>query len=313
MILILNFVIPGGVFGQSGTSGGGTKVEESGGSDDSDADSTDSEGAGTPITFVSWNSLFDNPNNVGTITKNLLKTYDVVGLQEVHETSQRNNIQAIKSATIGVYMNEDSGKYVPSYPIIYNKSKLTIVKTGFSKLGNSPDGLRPKYSIYARFRINATKQEFYFVNTHLLKYVENNGKVYDDEHPEHVSAYKKMIAKLKEQLISLKSSGVPVVIVGDFAVNYRRDACTVSWWPCATMHSMSIKSSYEHTKLAGISSSQNTYGAGSRLIDYVFVSASNDTKVTSTTILSGGGSNYQGSDHRPVTASVTFLSSSGAD
>ena len=320
MGLLLNYLIPGGLFSGNakfGAGGNGESAQYQGGnglstntsSSNNTKNDTSSIKSTSPYQIVagSWNTYVNNPNNIGTIVKSLLSTADVVGLQEVHHADRRSNIKSIASSTTGVYMapTPSSGdKHMASYPIVYNKTKLDFISGGFKRTGSTP-GLSDRYIVWVRLRIKTTGQEFYFANTHTPPSIESGGNPRNNS---LAKAYQKQIAVVKSQINNLSSAGLPVFLVGDFNVNYRNDECKVSWFPCKAMHDAGMKSSFEITRLAGFSKSQGSHGDGNRLIDYVFIK--NDSRVTvkSASIIGGSGNGYRGSDHKPSTAKIIITS-----
>jgi endonuclease/exonuclease/phosphatase family metal-dependent hydrolase len=237
----------------------------------------------------------------------MAKGVDIVGLQEMHSSSLRSKVASVASDTIGVQTatKPSSGdKHMLSFPVIYNKTKLAVVGTGYKRLGSIP-GLSDRYVVYTKFRVKSSNQTFYFADTHLPPSVEAGGKVSGNS--SWIAAYKRMMPVVVSTMKSLKSDNIPLFLVGDFNVNYRRDKCSVSWFPCSSMHSVSMYSAFELSKLSGIPSSYGTHGTGSRLIDYVWAWKRSDTTVKSVSIISGGsGNGYNGSDHKPSLAKVTI-------
>lgn len=321
--LLVNFLIPGGLF--TGTArfgatdateivlggGVGTGYGKINDKDNSPITST----LPTQVTLGSWNSYVNNPDNKGTSAKTILGSADVVGIQEVHRSAQRTDIKKIASSSIGVYFapTPSSGDtHMASYPVVYNKAKVELVSGGFRRLGSTP-GLTDRYAIYTLLRLKATGQQFYFVNTHLPPGVESGGDPRSGSKP---TAYKKQMTALTAFLKSLQASGMPVFTVGDFNVNYRRDECKTSWFPCSAMRSIDTKSAFEAAQLSGISSSTGTHSNSSRLIDYVFVHTDSRVKVNTLAVLGSGSCTprkqdldcYRGSDHRPSLARITITS-----
>lgn len=321
MVLVLNWLIPGGLFtgttkfGAGGNGLGNVIIDDpdygsdpdlddpsSPGRDDSDIKST----SPYSLTLASWNTYVDNPTSKGATVKSLMSSFDVLGLQEVHKSSQRSSVKSIASSTIGVYSapTPSSGdKHMASYPIVYNKSKLSLISGGYKYLGDAAD-ISPRYIVYVRLKIKATGQEFYFANTHLPPSVESGGKPNGSA---YAKAYSKMMPIAVSTVKQLEAKGLPTFLVGDFNVNFRRDKCTVSWFPCKALGSANMKSAFELTHLAGVAGSASTHSSGSRLIDYVFVKT--DSRVTANSIGIVGlsdNSGYKGSDHRPSYARVTI-------
>lgn len=324
--VVLNYLIPGGVFdgtvkfGAGGNGKSNITLSPLGSvSSISDPSNDTSEIVSTDpydLTLASWNSYVDNKDSKGATAKSILATADILGAQEVHKTAQRESIKSIESSTIGVWFATSKmtgGSSSASYPIIYNKKKLAFVSGGYKLIGKTA-GLSERYVAYARFRIKTTGQEFYFANTHLPPGVEAGGK---PKTTSTTASYKNQMPVLVSTLKQLEAKSVPVFLVGDFNVNFRREDCTVTWFPCRALRGANMKSAFEITRLAGLPSSLGTHGRDGRLIDYVFVS--NDSRVTVNAVAILGSAScvsrapdlncYHGSDHRPSLARVTITAS----
>lgn len=319
----INFIVPGGVFSDSGsstpwfTSNGQQSEKNPTGTAPSPvtwlkpappsaiSNPGGSAGSKSTITLASWNTYVNNANKVGPIAASLISSADVIGLQEVHRSDQRRSVKSAASSSVGVHFapTPSSGdKHMASYPIVYNKTKFSIVSSGYQRLG-SVSGLSDRYAVYINFKVKATNQQFYFVNTHLPPSVEYGGKPGSDTSMN--SAYKTLGSKLKSVLNGLQSSGKPIFLAGDFNVNFRRDNCSVSWYPCALLSPINIKAGFKY-KLSNLSSSQGTHGTGNRLIDYIFVWERPGTTVDSVSVIGGSGNGWRGSDHKPSLTKVTI-------
>ncbi len=262
---------------------------------------------GTTITVASWNSKIDNKKNIAGQTKTLLKTADVVGLQEVHTAAQRNNIRnLIESDKYAVspkaHTNNDSGSGVESYPIVWREKEFVRTAEGTTgQVSPSLDGLRPRYITWVKLKQRATGKQFYVVNTHMVRDVDSNGSLSSKK--ANVKAYTGHMEKLVNLVKKLQKDNVPIFVTGDFAMDYRKDTGKVGVFPKAALGAIGVKSSWQLTNLEGISSKAKTYGSGSRLIDYVFAW---NVVPKSTSI----GKSRLGSDHNPVffTADLTVAS-----
>lgn len=319
LAVILNFLIPGGLFDGSAKFGAGgnglgnpsaaqiLKKDPNLGNP-SDPDSDDSDIVSTSpysLTLAGWNTYKDNNGvNKGESVKALMGSADVLGMQEVHKLSQRKDIKAAGSSKIGIYYAsalKGGGSSQLSYPIAYNKDKLALVSGGYKRLGSTA-GYSDRYVVYVRLRIKTTGQELYFANTHMPPTVEAGGEPMNTK---TADSYKKQMPVLVDFMKQLGAKGAPTFLVGDFNVNFRKEDCDVSWFPCKALRGAGMKSSFEITRLDGISSSTGTHHGGSRLIDYVFVRTDDRVKVNGISVL-GSGSGYRGSDHRPSLARVTI-------
>lgn len=315
MAVILNYLIPGGLFSGTAKLGAGGNgigdqllkdVDLGNPSKPSNDNSTITSTTPYSLTLGSWNTYVNNPTDLGGTVRGLLSSVDVLGLQEVHVSAHRKSVASIASSSIGVYFvpKPSSGDtHVASYPIVYNKSKVSFVSGGYKRLGSTP-GLTDRYAVYVRLKIKTTGQEFYFATTHLPPGVESGGK---PRNTAKAGAYAKQMPMLASTMRQLGANGVPVFLAGDFNVNYRSDGCSVSWFPCKGLGNATMKSAFALTNLAGIGNSTGTHEDGKRLIDYVFVRTDSRVKVNSVSVV-GSGSGYRGSDHHPSLARVTITS-----
>lgn len=266
------------------------------------------------LTVGAWNTYNKNPNNLGTIAKDLNRSIDVLGLAEIHSSSQRKNVKNLESTTIGTYSPptpSKGNKHMASFPIVYNKTKFQLTSSGYKKLV-ALNGYADRYAVFVRLKHKATGQEFYVINAHLPHSVEAGGKI----HGKHKAEYTTAMGNLTSLIKSFQSANIPLFVVGDFNVNDRRDNCSVGIFPCSSFKKLDIQSGFKLTKNAGIASSHGTHSTKDRLIDYAFAAKRNDTKVSRMTIIAAGsscssGNCYKGSDHRPVYATATITPGKG--
>jgi endonuclease/exonuclease/phosphatase family metal-dependent hydrolase len=325
MAIILNYLIPGGLFsgsakfGAGGNGMGSVLADDVDLGDPSNPSSDPSNITSTSpysLTLASWNTYVNNTVDKGTAVKSIMGSVDVVGLQEVHSLEGRKSIKAIDSSSIGTYFASPitgGGSSQLSYPIVYNKNKLTVV-SGNYKMTGTTTGLSERYVIYVRFRIKATGQEFYFMNTHLPPGVEAGGKPRSGS--KMASSYKTQMGVLVSTIKQVEANGLPTFLVGDFNVNFRNEGCATSWFPCQALRKVDMKSAFEYTKAADIPKSLGTQGSKGRLIDYVFVHTDSRVKVNATAVYGSASCTarkddpdcYKGSDHRPSTARITITS-----
>lgn len=317
MVVLLNFVIPGGVFGQGGVVGGGT----SGGGSSSDDEQIAEIETGTDgterlsVVLATWNVLkYDNArsNMYAGIREIFSQGAGVIGLQEVDDPSfNTNSLDGLKSNTIGVYFPKGTT------PIVWNKEKYTLKDSGYIR----PISDRGKYFPYVRLQHKTTKNEIYVMNVHMEPGVNNQPQGCQSV---ACAAYKKQMVAVKEELNKLKKSDIPVFILGDFNVNYRYDyKCKITWQPCYSLDTISMKSNFKALKLQGIASKSSTVGSASTLIDYVFywtkspvattmrseriLGANVSCKTSSKTDIDGDKIKHcwHASDHKPLLVTVS--------
>jgi len=305
MILILNFIIPGGVFGQSGTVGSGTTASSGGSSGDSTKGTT-------TVTAASWNTLFSNKTTISKGTKSIAKNAQIIGLQEVHwtDSTHRNSIindLICSSCAYDGYMDpetrKDSGSKPASLPIAWSRARFTRVDAGYKKVYLEKEwpgggGGSSKWITWVKLKDKETEQQFYVINTHTVANVESGGK---PEPGVRMSAYKQHIDILTSLISSFQKQKLPILLLGDFNVNYRYDSKVKDTdFPYYRLGKLGVRSSWDLLGLSGIPSSASTHGSGSRLIDYVWLWGS-DVKASNASI----GAKY-GSDHYAVYTTVTM-------
>lgn len=270
------------------------------------------------INVATWNMKFDNKQSVTTGVKQILASADIVGLQEVHKTTQRNRIKKLICSSCAY------AGYLPSYhkdktgpastPIVWNRSKFSLVGKGhYQKVTTSTKvhgkNIRAKYITWVRLHDKLTGREFYVVNTHFVRGVEYAGVPGGSTRLN--SRYQQHMAKLVALLTKLQASDIPIFVTGDFAAGYREDAAVqTSYFPYASLRPLGIYSNWELTAIDNYIPIPGTYTYHSniyntdvsRLIDYVMVWRRDDTEPLMTNV---ADSTY-GSDHLPVFMSVAF-------
>lgn len=254
-------------------------------------------GTDTTITVASWNAKIDNKKNIANETKTILKKANVVGLQEVHTAAQRNNVRKlIESKKYAVspkaHTKNDGKTGVESYAIVWREKEFVRTNEGTTgKLASGIDGLRARYITWVKLKQRATSKQFYVVNTHMIRDVDDGGSLSNKK--ANVKAYTEHMQKLVSLVKEMQKDNVPIFVTGDFAMDYRKDNGEVAVFPKAALGAIDVQSNWQLTDLKGISKKANTYGNGHRLIDYVF--AWNVTpKATAI------GKSRLGSDHNPV-------------
>ena len=316
MALLLNYLIPGGLFSGNAkfgatdateiTLGGGVGAGGGSGSGSS------SPGLGqTAITVASWNTLFSNKSPLANGAKSIGAKADVIGFQEVHWAdkthaySLRDNFICNSCQFEGYmdsYKQNSSGSRPASLTIAWKKSRFSRVGSGYksvySKEAADGEG-SAKWITWVKLKDKKTADSFYVVNTHTVASIESKGEPNSDK--DRVALYKKHMDVLTTFLKGLQRENIPIIVLGDFNVNYRYDkSAKYKDFPYTRLGQIGFRSNWDLLNLSGISSSASTHGSGSRLIDYGWLWGP-DAKAVSTSI----GSKY-GSDHHAVYFSVTI-------
>lgn len=255
------------------------------------------------VTIATWNTKVDNKSNIASVSKQLLLKADVLGLQEVHSKKQRARIKAMicKTCAYGGYMAKYSGdKTGPaSYPIIWNKSKYSMVGVGHSQKVTSETKLhkqkiRARYITWVILRDVQTGHDIYVINTHFIRSVEYAGL--PGKYSNTNERYQQHMQKLVALLAKLQLTNIPIYLTGDFAVSYRDDALVrTNYFPYAALRTVGVISNWELTQDSdGFIPYEGTYLH--RLIDYVMVWQRSDVMAISTSL----AESMYGSDHYPV-------------
>lgn len=319
MALLLNYLIPGGLFTGNARFGAGGNGESSKFNQDTIAGSGSGSGSSntttgqTAVTVASWNSLFSNKTSIASGAKSIGGKAQVIGFQEVHWTDSKHRDALLKdficsSCKFDGYMDpatrNNSGSKPSSLPIAWERSRFTRIGAGYKNVYLENDYAgggagSAKWITWVKLKDIKTGDQFYVLNTHTVASVESKGKPSGDN--TRLRGYVRHMDTLSSLIKSFKKDNVPIVVLGDFNVNYRYDIKEkYRDFPYVRLGQIGLKSTWNQLNLAGISSSASTHGGGSRLIDYVWTWGPN-VSVKSASI----GSRY-GSDHHAVYSSLTM-------
>lgn len=210
-----------------------------------------------PVTIGSWNMYVDNKTKMQSAVPKLMKTADVLGLQEVHTTAQRNSVKnkliCKKCAYDGVmYKNKNTKKQIDprgGYPIIWKRDvfqrvdKLHIVKMAPKTEVTKKIKFKARYAAWTVLRDKRTGKEIIVINTHTYAKAEYEGK--SRGYKKVDKGYAEQMKKLSTLIKSLqKSKNLPIFVVGDLNVDYRYDNGTVSYFPKATFTKLGFVSNW---------------------------------------------------------------------
>lgn len=185
---------------------------------------------------------------------------------------------------------EDGKKKGEYAAIIYNKKTVSVVKWGTFWLSETPeepskgwDAACIRSSTWAVMKSKASGKKFLFINTHFDHMGENARR----------ESAALMISKISE----LNPDGLPVVLVGDFNVEYTH--------PALSPVTDSMKNA---RKIAAITDSSATYhgwGKASEVIDHIFYTGFRSCTRFETVTKSYAERKFI-SDHYPVEAVLVF-------
>lgn len=284
--------------------------------------------------ITTWNSAFDNPNNIGSSILDFGRNSDILGLQEVHTPAQRKNIKSkllCSTCKYDAYVKDYTynGSSPASLPILWNKAKFSLVSKGYYTMSSKVTGINDltgknmsisaKYITWVQLRDKTTTRSFYVLNLHTVAGVEWTS-YYHPETPvpsgypmtpnaKRIATYKKGMDVLVSKLTSLAKNDRPIIVIGDFNVDYRYDSIVKdAMFPYARLTPLKVMSSYEKLKQIAADPTLSTHGTEGRLIDYVFTMQNSRLAVNNEFIDTG----TYGSDHHPVTNTLTIYNADPA-
>ena len=215
---------------------------------------------------------------------------DVIGVQEAllpQLLFLNENCRSYDYVGAGREDGKKKGEYAA---IIYNKKTVSVVKWGTFWLSETPeepskgwDAACIRSSTWAVMKSKASGNKFLFINTHFDHMGENARR----------ESAALMISKISE----LNPDGLPVVLVGDFNVEYTH--------PALSPVTDSMKNA---RKIAAITDSSATYhgwGKASEVIDHIFYTGFRSCTRFETVTGPYAGRKFI-SDHYPVEAVLVF-------
>jgi endonuclease/exonuclease/phosphatase family metal-dependent hydrolase len=264
------------------------------------AGSGNAEAAGTTVSVATWNVGHENTRNVGAEVKELMRSADVIGIQELHGPELSSVRQSVTCASC-----DYAGYFSPEKePIVWKKSKFKLLDSGTilvsprTFVGGTRPYVAKRYINWVKLQDRASGQQFYFINQHAVSGAQRDGRPRSDR-PERVELYRKHMEKLTALINQKKQEGKPVLIVGDLNSDYRVDSRVQhSLFPYSRLRQVGAKSTFEVLGLGGIPSNKGTFTGVNDLIDYVYFVTANDTRPVSHHI----SQSTHGSDHYAFTA-----------
>jgi len=245
--------------------------------------------------YASWKPV----TGISAAIQNLGGKADVVGLQEFGASASRDAlVRAVRDCTAcgyALYMPATSNG--GSVPIIWKKDTFQLLSKGNVKVYDAQKvesaagstNTPAKFITWIRLKHITSGRVFYFVNTQLISAVEKNGSP-DRTMPKRLALYEKHLGLLATKITQFKQNDTPVIVSGDFNVDYGKDRQTrYALFPYAKMDSVSTWANWRYLG-APEGGSQ-----GTRLIDYVFASRTAKVVPKSAQILP-----TYGSDHHAV-------------
>ena len=233
---------------------------------------------------------------------------DVIAMQEMGARTRRNAVRAqlvdCESCEFQAYMPDGFGP--GEVPFLFRASEFELVSKGAEMVseptfvgagGAGPSTIGAKYLTYVQLRHRASGQDIYVINNHTVASIQGPDGGPNYSNPERLQLFRKHMDGLAAMIERFRATGAAVFAVGDFNVNYRRDAVVqAKLFPYYRMQQVGMFASY---KFLG-SPDRGTHSSGpgandTRLIDQVASSEHPGIAPLEQAILSG-----YSSDHRPV-------------
>src|SRR6187431_2279821 len=168
------------------------------------------------VNVMTFNIRYDNPedepNNWEQRKENVLKMIrfneiDILGTQEVlaHQLKYlAENLTEYEAIGVGREDGKEKGEYSP---ILYNKNKFTLIKSGYFWLSETPekpgkgwDAACERIATWIQVEDKATGKKLFVLNTHF----DHVGKV----------ARRESVTLIKSKIVQL-SEGLPQIMMGD--------------------------------------------------------------------------------------------------
>ena len=264
----------------------------------------------TPIpptaSFASYNYASWKPaTGIDTAIRSLSAKADVLSLQEFGPSSHREAL----SKVVRECTNCNYALYMPSTanggstPILWKKDKFQLISKGSVKVydgqtveaGSGGTHATTKHVIWVRLKHIASGRVLFVINSQLIGSVEKNGAP-DRSVPKRLALYDKHMSLIATKIKQFQQNNTPVVVAGDFNVNYRKDRQVRSaMFPYAKTNTVNTWANWRYLGAP----EGGTYGT--RLTDYVFVSHITEATPKSAQLLPD-----YGSDHRAVNMVLQF-------
>jgi exonuclease III len=280
------------------------------------------------IVVATWNIEGGNPAGFSSQLRqqgltSLQNSADVISLQESHIASFRKTLQTqflcqtcsmsgmdFGAIPVGSKPYTNSGSMPSSLPILWKRDRFTLEGYGAytvlskSYLDESKEKVSPKWITWVRLKDTKSSQSLYIINTHTVSQVEAKGMPQRKEVKRNATFTNHMDLLQKILVNNFQSDALPVLISGDFNVNYRYDSVVkYKNFPFARMTESGIVSNWSYAESAGLLPLGGTRNVDdTRLIDYIWLKQQDKIAFESTTI----HNNSYGSDHFPVFATIAI-------
>ncbi len=233
---------------------------------------------------------------------------DVIAMQEMGARTRRNAVRAqlvdCESCEFRAYMPDGAGP--AEVPFLFRASAFELVSKGTEMVsdatfvgadGAGPSTIGPKYLTYVQLRHQASGQDIYVINNHAVASIQGPTGGPNYSNPERLQLFRKHMDGLAAMVERFRATGAAVFAVGDFNVNYRRDAVVqAKLFPYYRMKQVGAFASYQFLGAPDRGTHVNSTGINdTRLIDQVIAVEHPAIAPVEQTILQG-----YSSDHRPL-------------
>ena len=215
---------------------------------------------------------------------------DILGLQEAYYYQVlflTENLRDYKAAGVG---REDGKKDGEHMSILYNRKRVSLKKWGTFWLSETPDepsvgwdAACKRTATWAIMKDRRTGNSFLYVNTHL----DHVGK----------QAQEKGLALIMDRIAELNTSGLPVILTGDFNVKPGD--------PVLDRLDNMMRSARIYAEKTDSHATYNNWGKSSDIIDYIYYSGFRSCPEFRTVTQKFGEWPFI-SDHYPVEAVLGF-------
>lgn len=280
------------------------------------------------ISVASWNTYMGIKRDIGQTVVEELANQDLVGLQETKPNFGHLQDIACETCEYGLYPTATDIKKnadIKRNAVVWKKDTLTLLDA--ASIQTASNSIQDKkgaiyrdvsdrfYSILL-FQEKASKEKFYFINTHLPAYVSGkNGEFRKNptaKSARAIAAYKNHMQLLARDIAKLSNEGIPILVGGDFNVDSRQSQKDPAM-PNNTLGALGFKSMYEMTNFRDIDDNTGTHSNGKRLIDNIYIwSGNTQADLTSAKILNNGNPlGWYSSDHRAIVMTGKFKHKEG--
>jgi endonuclease/exonuclease/phosphatase (EEP) superfamily protein YafD len=231
----------------------------------------------------------------------------VIALQEMQRRTRRDAVRSRLVTCPGCRY----GGHLPKRnveggtPVLWRKAKFSLVEAGNQRVtpqwyvgpgGAGPSTVQQRYVTWVKLQERRSGRMLYVLNTHFVASVQGPDGGPNSKYPRRLAHYRAQMRGLQNLVRGFQQTGLPVVVTGDFNVNYRRDKVVrTPYFPYAAFEAAGMRASYFTVGEPLPGSHVLANGNDTRLIDYVAHSDGSDLAPMRNDVLLG-----YGSDHRPV-------------